>query len=227
MQKSHQEIKLELKNKTESIQKKVHDVFGDYVRDIDFSSIPLFSVLYNQILKHDPKNPASVHRDRLVVSSLKVLPSLLAVLADSEYINWKECREMILQIPKLFSSPNIALVNYPGTDLITQNLYFGMTDAIGEALIGSQIRSKYRVYHILNEKRSTRLQTILTSASLSKLSNITAIIPYIDMQKRPSAIHFWFSMGWQLEEVRFDDTSLIYGGLNRALQGKEKPQVLI
>lgn len=227
MNKSRQEIKAELKDRTEELQKKVIDVFGDYSRDIDFSSLNLFATLLYQVMNADSQNPGKAGRDKLVISDFRVMPSLLAVLADVGFINWKECRDMILQLPKLFSSPNIALANYPGLDLASHNPYLGMTTSLGEALVGKRARCNYRVYHILGEKRSTRIQNMLMTASSSHLNNITAVIPNLEIQKRPSVIHFWFSMGWQLEEVRFEETSSIFEGFLRAARGKEKPQVLL
>jgi transketolase N-terminal domain/subunit len=65
------------------------------------------------------------------------------------------------------------------------------------------------------------------TASESKLSNLLCIVPKIDLQKRASIVHFWFSMGWQLEEVRFDDVSFIFEGFQRAQKTKDKPVVLL
>ncbi|MCD4784645.1 MAG: hypothetical protein K8T10_12560 [Candidatus Eremiobacteraeota bacterium] len=227
MRPSRHEIKAELTDKTEIISKKLYSIFGDYARDIDFSGIRLFTCLFYNELRHDPRNPGWVGRDRLVISNPKLIPSLLAVLAQAGYINWKECHDVIIQLPKFFSGSNIALVNYPGVEFMTQIPYQGMLFSLGAALVGKRSRKEYRVYHVTDDKRSTQLQDALISASGMKLENLTTIIPDIDMQKRSSIIHFWFSMGWQLEEIHFDDVSSIYEGFYRAARAKEKPKIIL
>jgi transketolase N-terminal domain/subunit len=224
---TRQEIKNELKSRTEKIQRKVFEMFGDYSRDIDFSFIALFSTLYNHELNLEFEGSGASPRDRIVLSSPKAIPSLLAVLAETGYINWKECRALIMQLPKLLSSPNIALFEYSGIDLISQSSHQGMLYSMGTASVGKASRNPYRVFHIMTEKRSTVLQEILMTASESKLSNLLCIVPKIDLQKRASIVHFWFSMGWQLEEVRFDDVSFIFEGFQRAQKTKDKPVVLL
>ena len=224
---SRQEIKKELKEKTEKIQDKVIDIFGNYTKDIDFSFIELFSVLLNNEMKTDLQNPDWHGRDRLIISHIRVIPSLLAVLADTGFIKWKDCHDLIVSMPKFFSTPNMALINYPGVELIVGDPLISMTHALGASILGSNTRSQFRVYHVLPDKRNTRLQEILMLAATQKISNLTAIVPDIEMQKRPSTIHFWFSMGWQLEEVRFDETSSIFEGFYRASRAKNKPQVIL
>ncbi|MCE1246211.1 MAG: hypothetical protein LWY06_06185 [Firmicutes bacterium] len=224
---TRQEIKNELKQRTEKIHRKVFELFGDYSRDIDFSFIGLFSVLFNHELNLESDAPGAPARDRLVVSNPRTLPSLIAVLAESGYLNWKECKATIMQLPKLLTSPNIALFEYSGIDLIAQSSYQAMLYSIGAASVGKASRNPYRVFHVMTEKRSTMLQEILMSASESKLSNHISIVPKVDLQKRASIVHFWFSMGWQLEEVRFDDTAFIFEGLQRAARTREKPVVML
>jgi len=227
MKRSRQEIKAELKAAAKKVRKKVVDIFGNYARDINFSFLELFSVLFHSAMKHDIQNPGWLGRDRLIISDLKVMPSLLAVLAELGYISWKECHDLIIQLPKFFSAQGISLVKYPGVEFIVPDHHAGMVHALGEALMGQKSRTRYRVYHVLPDKRNTRLQEILMTTSAVKMKNLTTIIPFLEMQRRPATIQFWFSMGWQLEEVRFEDTSSIFEGFYRANKAREKPQVIL
>lgn len=224
---SRQEIKDNLKSRSIKIKNKVTEYFGDHMKDIDFSQVELFTVLFFSEIRHKPENPGWTGRDKLVVSNLKSLPSLLAVLAESGFINWKEFHDLIVKLPRFFSNPNLSLINYPGVEFISDSPYQGMIQSLSYALVGKKSRSECRVYHVLSDKKSTALQEALITAADVKLNNLTAIMPFVEMQKRSAAIHFWFSMGWQVEEVRFDEPGNIYEGLARANRSKEKPQVLI
>lgn len=224
---SRNEMKDDLKMKAEHLKQKVHEVFGDHVKDIDFSCIDLFSVLYFNEMRYEVEDPGWAVRDRLVVSNLKVIPSLLAVLAQVGYINWKECHDMVLNLPRLFSNPNLAIVSYPGVDFITDSPYLGMIFSIGSAMAGRQNRQEYRVFHVVSDRRSTVLQQAMMTASSAKLGNLTSIIPYVEANKRSTSMHFWFSMGWHLEEIRFDDFNSIFEGFWRSSRSKGKPQVLL
>lgn len=224
---SRQEIKKELKTRSEKIWNQVNGIFGDHARDIDFSCIELFTVLFYHEMRHEPENPAWAGRDRLVVTNLKVIPSLFALLADLGYISWKEFQSLVIKLPKLFSNPNLALVNYPGVEIIIDSPYMGAIQSLGYAVSGTRSRLEYSVYHITTEKCTPLLQEALLTASSQKLVNFTSIIPFLDVQQRSSAIHFWFSMGWKLEEIRFDDLNNIFEGFARASRGRGKPKVLM
>ncbi len=224
---SRQKIKAELKTRADSIKDQVKEVLGDYSRDVDLSHIALFTVLFSHEMRHEPDNPTWAGRDRLVVSNLKVIPSLLAVLADTGYFSWREFHGLMLRLPKLFGNPHIAMINYPGVDFISNSPYMGMIQSLGFALSGIKSRLEYNVYHILDESRTPALQDVLMSSSAHRLNNFTSIIPYLDIQQRSSCIHFWFSMGWQLEEVRFDDVNNLFEGFARASRSTAKPRILL
>lgn len=227
MQMKRQEIKEELSIRSENIKNRVNEVLGSISRDVDFSYIELLTVMFHYQLRHDPSNPGWSGRDKLVVSNLKVLPSLLALLADVGYIKWREFHSLVLKIPGFFKNPNVSLVKYPGIDFIIDSPFLGMVHSMGYALMGSSSQAQFRVYHILTEQRSASIQKTLISTAENKLSNLTCIIPFLDLQKRATSIHFWFSMGWQLEEVRFAEINSIFEGFHRTARSKEKPQILI
>jgi transketolase len=224
---SKQEKIEELKLHSNKIQEKIKELFSDHIKDIDFSYINLFTVLLFSEMHHDPQNPGWAGRDRLVISNLKAIPSLFAVFAQIGYINWKEFHDLVLKLPRLFSNPNLALVNYPGVDFMTDSAYYGMMQSLGYALSGRYNRQEFRVYHVLPDKRSTGVQGALISAASAKLTNFTSVIPFLDLQKKSAAAHFWFSMGWHIEEVKFEELSSIFEGFARISRSREKPQAML
>jgi transketolase len=224
---SRQEAKEQLHRHTQAIKENLLEIYGKSIDDIDFSCIELFTTLFYSEMKHDPHNPSMNNRDRLVVSNLSAIPSLLAVLADAGYITWKEFQELLLGMSRFFTNPNLAMVNYPGVDFITGSPYLGLVQSIGYAVTGRRARHQYRVYHVSGDKRTVAIQEALMSATESRMTNLKCIVPFLDYQRRVASMQFWFSMGWQLEEVRFDDVKSVYEGFYRASGAKMKPQVLL
>jgi len=227
MNRSIKDIKDDLKARSDRVSLKVNDLFGDHVRDIDFSFINLFTLLFYHTMRHKPDDPLWSGRDRLIISDLKVIPSVLALMADTGYISWKDCRELVIKLPRFFSNPNVSLTDYPAVDFITNSPYLGMIQSMGYALSGRQSRSEFRVFHVLTDRRSTNMQDALLAASKEKLCNLFAIIPFIDLQKRSGIMHFWFSMGWQPEEARFEELGSIFDGLLRVMSKPQKPSILL
>lgn len=56
----------------------------------------IFTLFYFHILKHDPKNPLWVERDRLVLSNGHICPVLYASMAHSGYFPVKELKTLPL-----------------------------------------------------------------------------------------------------------------------------------
>jgi transketolase len=224
---SRQETREQLLVYKKAIDDKLFELYGQAKENINFSFIDLFTVLFYDEMKHDPQNPAMSSRDKLVVSNLEAIPSLLAVLADTEYITWKEFHELLTGLSKFFANPNLSLVNYPGVDFITGSPYLGMVQSIGYAVTGRRTRQPYRVYHVSGDKRTAAMQETLMSAGEARMTNLKCVVPFLELQRRAASMQFWFSMGWQLEEVKFDDVKSIYEGFYRASSSKTKPQVLL
>lgn len=224
---SRQEIKDELKACSVQVRQKVDELCGDYARDVDFSYVPFFTVLFFNEMRHQPDNPTWPGRDRLIVSNMKVVPSLLAVLAHAGYFTWKEFGGLLVRLPKLLAGSSLAMISYPGVEFVTDEPYHGMIHSLGFALAGAKSRQEYRVYHVLNESRSPVMQEVLLAASQGRLGNLACIIPFLDLQQRSSTLHFWFSMGWQLEEVRFEDTGQVFEGFARSSRAAGKPRILM
>lgn len=222
-----QEIKEELTQISQRVGEKLSELFGDHQREVNFSALNLFLVLFHKHIRFKADTPEWPGRDRLVISNLKVVPSLFAVLADVGFISWKEFQDLVMTLPKFFGNRNIALVGYPGVDFITDDPHHGMFFSLGQAQVGRQSRSDFRVYHVLSDKRTVTMQDALLTASSAKMKNLTSIIPFVERHERSATTHFWFSMGWQPEESRFDDVASIYNGLKRISSVSDKPQVLL
>jgi transketolase len=224
---SRSEAREQLHRHSAAIKDRLLEIYGNSINEIDFSYIELFTVLFYSEMKQDSQNPGMNNRDRLVISDLCAIPSLLALLADTGHITWKEFQELLLGMSRFFANPNLAMVNYPGVDFITGSPYLGMIQSIGYAITGRRARQQYRVYHVSGDRRTAAIQDVLMSSAESRLLNLKCIVPFLDYQRRTASMQFWFSMGWQLEEVKFDDVKSIYEGFYRASGAKMKPQVLL
>lgn len=221
------EIKEKMLKKCVEIRNKVKNVLGSGYEERNFAHIELMTVLFYYGMNHDPQNPNWQERDRLVVSNLNVLPSLFALMADVGYISWRDFLDVSSKVSYIFKNLNVALVKYPCVDFITDSSIVGMIHSFGLSMLGNTKRVKYRVFHIMQESRSPTLQRMLMTITEQKISNLTAIVPFLDIKKRSTTLHFWFSMGWHVEEVHFEEADFILDGLHRSLHVREKAQVLI
>ncbi|MFP4499149.1 MAG: hypothetical protein ACLFQV_13145, partial [Vulcanimicrobiota bacterium] len=222
--KIHIQKKQELKEISSQINHRITEVFGNYVTELNFSYIDLFTVLFYQQMNQKVKEPDWFGRDRLIISNLATLPSLFSVMANLGYVSWKDCRDLVVGFSKFFTNPNLSLSQYPGVDFISNSPYIGSIQALGYSLLGRQAKPGFRVFHVISDQRNKAMQEVAVTTAKSKINNLFTILPGLSMEKRASGFHFWFSMGWQLEEIRFDGLGFIYDGFNRVERIKNLKQ---
>ena len=58
------------------------------------SAVDIMMVLYNNIMRHNPKDPKWKERDRFILSKGHICPSLYVVLADCGYFELKELKTL-------------------------------------------------------------------------------------------------------------------------------------
>ena len=140
------------------------------------SLVEIFRVLYDHIIKFDPKKPKLENRDRVILSKGHGCLALYAILADKKFINLKELDNV--------SSFNSSLGGHPeapkikGVEASTGALGHGLSVAVGMA-IGFKLDNKpYKVYTLLGDGELSEgsIWESLLSASKYKLDNLVIII---------------------------------------------------
>ncbi len=142
----------------------------------------IFTVLYFNILNHDPKKPKNPDRDRLVLSNGHICPALYATLAHAGYFKLEELNTLRKFGSRLQGHPhNLEL---PGVEVSSGPLGLGLSQAIGMALASKLNQKKYEVYAILSDGELNEGQPweAFMFAGKHKLHNLTAIIDRNNIQ---------------------------------------------
>ena len=142
----------------------------------------IFTVLYFNILNHDPKNPKWEARDYLVLSCGHICPVLYATLAECGYFPKEELMTLRKLGTRLHGHPhNLAL---PGLETSSGPLAQGSSQAVGFALGLKMDHKKNRVYLVMSDGEQQEGQTweAVMLAGKTRLNNLTAIIDRNNIQ---------------------------------------------
>lgn len=200
------------------------------------SSIDILAVLYNKIMKHDPKNPSWDERDRFVLSKGHVCPAVYAVLADCGYFPEKELMTLrkfgsILQgHPYMFKTP--------GFDVSSGSLGQGLSIATGMAIATKMNKAGNRIFCLMGdgENQEGQIWEAAMSAAHHKLDNLCGIIDknrlqidgnVIDVMDIDPLSDKWKAFNWNVIEVDGHDTKEIENAFKAAGAFKGKPTVII
>ena len=92
----------------------------------------IFTALYFEVLKHDPKNPDWEERDRLVLSNGHVCPVMYTAMAHAGYFPMEEIMTLRKYGTRLQGHPHRTML--PGLETSSGPLGSGLSQAIGMAL---------------------------------------------------------------------------------------------
>ena len=140
------------------------------------SAADLFTYLYFQELKVDPKNPQWEDRDRFVLSKGHTAPGLYAALAHRGFFPVEDLITLRHTGSYLQGHPNMRTV--PGVDMSTGSLGQGISTAVGMALSGKLQKKDFRVYTLLGdgEIQEGQVWEACMSAAHYKLDNLCVIV---------------------------------------------------
>ena len=186
------------------------------------SAVEILTVLYFQIMKHDPRNPNWHERDRLVVSKGHATPVVYAVLAKAGYFS----EDKLLTFRKLGSpyQGHTDRLRVPGVEVSTGSLGHGTSVAVGMA-IGSRLdKLNNRVYVLQSDGELQEGSTweAIMSANHYHIGNLTAIVDrnriQLDgwteetMTLEPMGKRYE-AFGWHVLEINGHDLNEIYDAL--------------
>ena len=146
------------------------------------SMIEILRVLYDLVLKYDPKNPESADRDRFVLSKGHGCLALYAILADKGFLPISELESFCRPTSRLGGHPERGKV--PGVEASTGALGHGLPIAVGLALAMRLQKRNSRVFVLtgdgeINEGSNWEAGM---AASKHKLSNLTVMVDYNKLQ---------------------------------------------
>lgn len=138
----------------------------------------IFTLLYFEVLKHDPKNPDWEDRDRLVLSAGHICPVLYAAMAHAGYFDEDELMTLRKFGSRLQGHPHRTAL--PGIETSSGPLGSGLSQAVGMALaarIDNPYTSKY-IYCITGDGEwdEGQMWEAAMLAGKEKLHNLIVIV---------------------------------------------------
>lgn len=138
----------------------------------------IFTLLYFEVLKHDPKNPLWEERDRVVLSNGHICPVLYATLAHAGYFPIEELMTLRKFGSRLQGHPHREAL--PGIETSSGPLGSGLSQAVGMALaerIDNPYSSKY-IYCLTGdgELNEGQIWEAAMLAGKEKLHNLIVIV---------------------------------------------------
>ncbi|MCS7215535.1 MAG: transketolase [Thermodesulfovibrio sp.] len=200
------------------------------------SAADIVTALYFYKMKHDPKNPQWIQRDRFVLSKGHAAPVLYAALALSGYFD----KSLLNSLRKLGSplQGHPCCKNLPGVEVSTGSLGQGLSVACGMALGLRLSGINSRVYCLLGdgEIQEGQVWEAAMTASHYKLDNLCAILDHnklqIDgacsdvMNIEPVEDKF-LAFGWNVFTIDGHNMQQIVDALNVAESIKGKPTIIV
>lgn len=146
------------------------------------SPIEIVRVLFDDVMRYRPDEPAWPERDRFILSKGHGCLALYVMLADKGFIPESELVTFCRRESILGGHPEAGKV--PGVEASTGALGHGLPIAVGMALAGRMRRMDYRVFCVMGDGETNEgsVWEAALSAGKHKLSNLVAIVDYNKVQ---------------------------------------------
>ncbi|NMC32746.1 MAG: transketolase [Veillonellaceae bacterium] len=200
------------------------------------SAVEAMTVLYFNVLRHRPAEPAWPERDRFFLSKGHACPVLYSVMARSGYFPVEELLTLRKCGTRLQGHPSCKAL--PGIEVSSGSLGQGLSIANGFALSAKINRQDYRAYCLLGdgELQEGQIWEAVMTAAHYKLDNVCAIVDYNGLQidgnvEKVMGIaplqEKWQSFNWHVIEADGHDLAALQAAYDSAGQTKGKPSVII
>ena len=146
------------------------------------SAADIFTYLYFEELRIDPKEPKKADRDRFVLSKGHTAPGLYSALAERGYFPKEDLLTLRHVGSYLQGHPDMKHI--PGVDMSSGSLGQGISAAVGMAIAGKMDDADYRVYTLLGDGEIEEGQVWEASmlAASHKLDNLVVIVDNNNLQ---------------------------------------------
>jgi transketolase len=197
----------------------------------------IFTALYFDVLKHDPKNPNWDERDILLLSNGHCVPIRYATMAHAGYFPKKELMTLRQFGSRLQGHPE--RTRLPGLENTSGPLGSGLSQAAGMALAMRMDNIMHRWVYVVMGDGELDEGNVWEAAMLAgkeKLHNIIAIVDRNNIQiEGPTEKVMplenlrgkWESFGWFVLEIDGNNIEEVIDACNMAKAVVEKPVVII
>lgn len=229
------------------LERKANDIRQDIIKMLEHagsghSAGPLgladiFTALYFDVLKHDPKKPDWDQRDILLLSNGHCVPVRYVTMAHAGYFDKKELKTLRQLGSRLQGHPE--RTKLPGVENTSGPLGCGLSQAAGMALAMRMNKDHHRwVYVVMSdgEQNEGNVWEAAMLASKYKLNNIIAItdrnniqidgptetvMPLEDLSAK------WEAFGWHVIEIDGHNIEEIIDACAMARAIVERPVMII
>lgn len=196
----------------------------------------VFTALYFNVLKHNPKKPDWEERDRLILSNGHICPVLYAALAHAGYFPKDELKTLRQFGSRLQGHPHRG--SLPGIENSSGPLAHGAGLAVGIAIAAKLDKKKYQVYCVVGDGEQDEGMTWEAAAMAGKwkLGNLTFIMDRNNIQidgyteevmpKEPLRQKYE-AFGWHVIEIDGHNIQEIIDACNEAKAIFEKPIMIL
>ena len=199
------------------------------------SLVEILRVLYDKVLRYDPKRPKWPQRDRFILSKGHGCLALYAVLADKGFFPVGELSNFCKFDGILGGHPE---PKAPGVELSTGSLGHGLPVGVGMAIHAKRAKSGHRVFIVVGDgecNEGTVWESAM-AASKHKLDNLVVMVDYNKQQSYGSTYEVldlepfadkWRSFGFSVKEADGHDVKSIEEALFPIPALTRKPTAII
>ena len=146
------------------------------------SAADIFTYLYFEELRIDPKEPKKADRDRFVLSKGHTAPGLYSALAERGYFPKEDLLTLRHVGSYLQGHPDMKHI--PGVDMSSGSLGQGISAAVGMAISAKLSNDSYRVYTLVGdgEIQEGQVWEAAMLAGHRKLDNLVVIVDNNNLQ---------------------------------------------
>lgn len=197
----------------------------------------IFTALYFDVLKYDPKKPDWDQRDMVLLSNGHCVPVQYAAMAHAGYFDKKELMTLRKFGSRLQGHPE--RTKLPGLETTSGPLGCGLSQACGMALAMRMNRDLHRWVYVVMGDGEINEGNVWEAAMLAhkyNLNNITAIIDrnniQIDGQTEDvmpleDLRHKWEAFGWYVIDIDGNNIESVIDTLTMSRAIVEKPVMVI
>ncbi len=201
-----------------------------------FSAADVLTVLYQEVMRVDPKDPKNPGRDRFVLSKGHCTPALYPVLALRGFFPMEELSQF--RSIDGHMSGHAEMRHVKGVDMSTGSLGQGLSAAVGMALAGKLDKKDYRVYAMMGdgEIEEGQIWEAAMSAAKYKLDNLCGIVDVnglqidgktADVMPSEPLDKKWKAFGWHVVFCNGHDYASIRAAFDEAAAAKGQPTVIL
>ncbi|MBI1983209.1 MAG: transketolase [Acidobacteria bacterium] len=199
------------------------------------SLVEILRVLYDSVLRYDPKRPKWPQRDRFILSKGHGCLALYVILVDKGFFPVEELWKFCQFDGILGGHPD---PKTPGVEMSTGSLGHGLPVAVGMAIHAKWAKSGHRVFVVVGDGECNEgtVWEAAMAASKHKLANLVVMVDYNKQQSYGSTYEVldlepfagkWRAFGFGVKEADGHDVKSIETALSEIPAQAGKPTAII